>query len=185
MVEVLQKDDYYPFGKQRIVAGGNNKYLYNGKEIQNELNGQYDYGARFYDAEIGRWNVVDPLQEDEYWSAYDDTYAKELSNLGYNVDLGEGRVNAGNYFSLLGPRNVITADNSAVHYNSSPYAYVLNNPLSFIDPMGLDTTKTLQEVTVTDYKKINPWGPGLIMLGQPFFRKMELLLSIFTAMHLH
>lgn len=36
---------------------------------------------------------MDSLQEDEYWSAYDDAYAKEVSNLGNDVDLAEGRVN--------------------------------------------------------------------------------------------
>jgi len=69
-VRPLQEDNYYAFGKRRGVTGGSNNYLYNGKELQDGLE-TYDYGVRFYDPVIGRWNVIDPKAElGRKWSPY-------------------------------------------------------------------------------------------------------------------
>jgi len=66
------EDDYYPFGlNMHILQNAGNKYLYNGKEKQEELNDQYDYGARFYDPVIARWTTPDPLAEkNRRWNVY-------------------------------------------------------------------------------------------------------------------
>ena len=62
---------YYPFGMEALnyESSLENKYLYNGKELQDEQIGNgkldwYDYGARFYDASLVRFHTLDPLSED-------------------------------------------------------------------------------------------------------------------------
>ncbi|WP_185291077.1 DUF6443 domain-containing protein [Chryseobacterium lactis] len=68
-LEITDANNYYPFGMNHIGGiksqlGGYLNYKYNGKELQ-EM-GMYDYGARFYMPDLGRWGVVDPLAEKFY-----------------------------------------------------------------------------------------------------------------------
>jgi RHS repeat-associated protein len=76
---IKQINHYYPFGMNTEGnwngASGKNKYQYNGKELNEDFGLNWnDYGARFYDAAIGRWNVVDPLSERYLrWSGYNYT----------------------------------------------------------------------------------------------------------------
>ena len=94
--EVGVEHHYYAFGlemrgswndaSQSQSATDDNRYRYNGKELNEEL-GLYDYGARWYDPAIAKWGQVDPLASDmPGWS---------------------------------------------------PYNYVFNNPIAYIDPFGL------------------------------------------------
>jgi len=67
IAEVLEENNYYPFGLKHegynsIMGNLSYQYKYNGKELQTE-SGMYDYGARMYMPDIGRWGVIDPLAE--------------------------------------------------------------------------------------------------------------------------
>jgi RHS repeat-associated protein len=90
--DMMQINHYYPFGMNMEGnwngIGGKNKYQYNEKELNDDFGLNWnDYGARFYDAAIGRWNAIDPLGE--------------------------------------------------MYGNMSPYQYVMNSPINFIDPTGM------------------------------------------------
>jgi len=81
---VKQSINYYPFGmrtaeiNQSIFDNNNTKYLYNGKELQDEFDlDWYDYGARYYDAQIGRWHVID--NKAEKYSSFT-SYAYAINN---------------------------------------------------------------------------------------------------------
>ncbi|MDN5217517.1 fibronectin type III domain-containing protein [Fulvivirgaceae bacterium BMA12] len=70
---IISADDYYPFGLainqnsyQRESAVGQ-RYKYNGKELQPELGlNWHDYGARMYQADLGRFFNIDRFAEDYY-----------------------------------------------------------------------------------------------------------------------
>ena len=72
----IQFNHYYPYGlpMAETTDGKQNEqpYKYNGKEFErkNGLNWM-DYGARHYDAALGRFTTIDPLTEKYYgWSPY-------------------------------------------------------------------------------------------------------------------
>ncbi|MCT4284381.1 hypothetical protein HZP24_14105, partial [Elizabethkingia anophelis] len=65
--EIIEENNYYPFGLKHqgynssSLANNAYQYKYNGKELQET--GMYDYGARMYMPDLGRWGVIDPLTE--------------------------------------------------------------------------------------------------------------------------
>jgi len=96
--EIIEESNYYPFGLKHkgynnvVSSNGNSvaqKKLYNGKELQDDLGlNIYDYEARNYQADLGRFMQIDPLAE----------------------------INQRQF---------------------SPYHYVKNNPIKFVDPDGM------------------------------------------------
>ncbi len=64
---VEEANHYYPFGGVFASSGNVQPYKYNGKEYDGKkgLN-WYDYGARMYDAALGRFTTVDPSAENYF-----------------------------------------------------------------------------------------------------------------------
>lgn len=77
-VAASELNHYYPFGMRMAMSetklDTDQKYRYNGKELQEETE-WFDYGARMYDASLGRWLSLDPLAQQYYsWSPYNYAY---------------------------------------------------------------------------------------------------------------
>ncbi|EJL72586.1 RHS repeat-associated core domain protein containing protein [Chryseobacterium populi] len=123
--QIIEENNYYPFGLKHegynnLTGNSSYQYKYNGKELQTET-GMYDYGARFYMPDIGRWGVIDPLAEQ--------------------------------------------------YRRWSPYNYVMNNPLRFIDPDGRSATDFVQRKDGSIYWDKNANSQTTTKSGETYLGK--------------
>jgi len=84
-------------------------YRYTGQELDQEIN-LYNYGARYYNPEIGRFNGPDPVLNDNSIDSFflNNSNREELNKF------------------LSGPQRL------------NAYSYTLNNPVKYVDPSGED-----------------------------------------------
>ena len=74
---VEETNHYYPFGGVFGTTGNTQPYKYNGKELDTKQGLNWnDYGARHYDAALGRFTTNDPLAE-KYYSMSPYTYCAD------------------------------------------------------------------------------------------------------------
>jgi RHS repeat-associated protein len=102
---LVKETNYYPFGLTHrgynnlttsLGSAGAKKYMYNGKELQEDFGlDWYDYGFRYYDAALARFTTIDPLTEK--------------------------------------------------NHSQSGFVYAANNPIAYIDYMGLDSVYVLDQ----------------------------------------
>jgi RHS repeat-associated protein len=99
----LEALHYYPFGMLMEGLGTTsplNDYAYNGKELNEDFGlNLSDYGARWYDAALGRWWSVDPMAE-----AYApiSTYHYGMNNPILFIDPdGMSSIRSGTHYQLI------------------------------------------------------------------------------------
>jgi RHS repeat-associated protein len=123
--EVVEVNNYYPFGMMHNFTGttmNSYQYKYNGKELQET--GMYDYGARFYMPDIGRWGVVDPLAEtSRRWTPYNYAFNNPIRFIDPDGRQNEDiiKVNSQGYVQSItpqeGPHVVVDEQDNQLNVN--------------------------------------------------------------------
>jgi RHS repeat-associated protein len=154
---ILQYDSYYPFGLEMggmsYVGSTENKYKYNGKEKQDALGlGWYDYGARFYDPQIGRWLSPDPLAvEFPSWSPYnyvENNPIKLTDPDGRAPDIYKFDEN-GNYQG----KTTAPGEHTGVFTGKNGFAFKFADPIN--DPKSIDEKSINKLETVSNSSIFN------------------------------
>lgn len=151
------ESNYYPFGLKHEGYNENQStatfnYKYNGKELQET--GMYDYGARMYMPDIGRWGVVDPLAEMyRRYSPYNytvnnpinftDPDGRWVKGAGFwnNITKSDSRIHAEQWAEKLGSGNYNVSVNKGSNgsWTVSSHSLIASTKETF-DSKGLKNT---------------------------------------------
>ncbi|WP_133242747.1 DUF6443 domain-containing protein [Pontibacter virosus] len=131
---LVQENHYDPWGLNLVgiekTGTPDHLFQYNGKEKQTELGlGWMDYGARMYDAQIGRWHVVDPMSaKHPYATPYHYTFNNPVRFIDpFGLDTALYKLNGGQLLATKPGNNkktpVYVVDETADNYNENdPWA---------------------------------------------------------------
>ena len=144
-----QEVEYYPFGL--LFAANNldkNRYLYNGKELNNEFFENYDYGARFYDPQLGRFHTVDRYAADfSSWSPYHYASNNPISYIDVNGDSTYTYNIATNTMKMISDVggneqqivNFVNEDGSALMLNDKAVTATIDGEQVYVTPTSQGT----------------------------------------------
>jgi len=163
--EVLQRNLYYPFGLAMEGVVGINattpamNYLYNGKELNKEFDLNWsDYGARWYDASIGRWGQIDPLAEKYYQlSSYiyvGNNPIRYIDILGMDI-FDKNGVKANIEYLKNGGMKITNVDELDSELVATIIATAAESDVGFETIQSLDTDKEKHQIEISD--KVGVW----------------------------
>ena len=156
--EPLQYKDYYPFGMEMAkwydIEGSPTKYLYNGKELQDEGGlDWYDFGKRFYDPALARFHTVDPLAERfSHQSLYvyaDNNPIRFIDYMGMNAD---------GYQSLDGDLEWFDEEHDDMIYKNDQFYFKVSEDKEVFEvaealqDAGVETTSEPESGTISEYE---------------------------------